>query len=253
MSKKYCIEGNIDFYREININDERNDNLNYDDICLITNEPLIDKFVTMECGHKFNYIPLYNDLFKQKYCTNMMEEYRLKINEIRCPYCRSISTQLIPFYENFCIIKDLFIRKIIGVNNYNLSGNIENLYNNTYYREKSLWFCEQIKIEKYKKQQIKEEAKEAKLKAKEEKIRVKEELLKKKEEAKEAKLKAKEEKIRVKEELLKKKEEAKEAKLKAKDEKIRVKEELLKKKEEAKEAKLKAKDEKIRVKEKLLK
>ena len=78
--QKYLIEGNLDFYNEININDEDNhdNNLNYDNICLITNEPLIDKFVTMECGHKFNYIPLYNDLFKQKYYTNIMEESRLE-------------------------------------------------------------------------------------------------------------------------------------------------------------------------------
>ena len=76
-----------------------------------------------------------------------MEESRLKINEIRCPYCRSISTQLIPFYENFCIVKDVFVRKIIGVNNYNLTGNID-------YREKSLWVNEQIKIQKYTSQVI---------------------------------------------------------------------------------------------------
>ena len=192
MSKKYCIEGNIDFYSEINSNEDNNDNLNYDNICLITNEPLIDKFVTMECGHKFNYIPLYNDLIKQKYFTNIMEESKLKINEIRCPYCRSISTQLIPFYENFCIINDVFIRKVIGVNNYNLKGNIENLYNNTYYREKSLWVCEKLKIEKYTKQQFKLELQQAKLKAREEKNKAKEE-------AKQAKLRAKEEKLRAKE------------------------------------------------------
>jgi len=210
MRKKYLIEGNIDFYNEININDEdnnyNNNNLNYDNICLITNDPLVDKFVTMECGHKFNYIPLYNDLIKQKYFTNIMEESKLKINEIRCPYCRSISTQLIPFYENFCIIKDVFIRKIIGVNNYNFTENFEKFKGNTYYKEKSLWVCEKLKIEKYKKQQIKEETKQNKLKAKEEKMKAKEEKMKAKEEkmkAKEEKMKAKEEKMRAKEEKMK--------------------------------------------------
>ena len=186
MMKKYLIEGNIDFYNEINKNDEDNNiDLNYNDICLITNEPLTDKFVTMECGHKFNYIPLYNDLFKQKYCNNVMEETRLQINQIRCPYCRSVSTQLIPFYENFCIIKDVFVRKIIGINNYNLLENGNKLYDKSYYKEKSLWFCEQIKIDKYKKQQIKEENDLAKLKAKNERLKAKED-------AKQAKLKAKE-------------------------------------------------------------
>lgn len=226
MSKKYCIEGHIDFYSEINSNEYNNDNLNYDNICLITNEPLIDKFVTMECGHKFNYIPLYNDLIKQKYFTNIMEESGLKINEIRCPYCRTISTQLIPFYEDFCIIKDVFVRKIIGVNNYNLTGNIKPIYDNSYYREKSLWVCEKLKIEKYTKQQFKLELQQAKLRAKEERTKAKEEKLRAKEEAKEAKLRAKEEKMRA-------KEEAKQAKLKANEAKIRAKEERMRAKEEA--------------------
>lgn len=215
MSKKYCIEGNIDFYSEINSNEDNNDNLNYDNICLITNEPLIDKFVTMECGHKFNYIPLYNDLIKQKYFTNIMEDSILKINEIRCPYCRTISTQLIPFYEDFCILKDVFVRKIIGVNNYNLTGNIKPIYDNSYYREKSLWVCEKLKIEKYTKQQYKLELQQAKMRAKEERTKTKEAKLRAKEEAKEAKLRAKEAKLRA-------KEEAKQAKLKAKEEKLGI-------------------------------
>lgn len=209
MSKKYCIEGNIDFYSEINSDEGNNDGINYDNICLITSEPLIDKFVTMKCGHKFNYIPLYNDLIKQKYFTNIMEENILKINEIRCPYCRTISTQLIPFYENFCILKDVFVRKIIGVNNYNLKGNIKPIYDNSYYREKSLWVCEKLKIEKYTKQQYKLELQQAKLKAREEKIKAKEE-------TKQTKLKAKEEKLKA-------IEEAKQAKLRAKEEKIKAK------------------------------
>ena len=224
MSKKYCIEGNIDFYSEINSNEDNNDNLNYDNICLITNEPLIDKFVTMECGHKFNYIPLYNDLIKQKYYTNIFEENILKINEIRCPYCRTISTQLIPFYENFCIIKDVFVRKIIGVNNYNLKGNIKPIYDNSYYREKSLWVFEKLKIEKYTKQQYKLELQQAKLKAREEKIKAKEEKLRAKEETKQTKLKAKEEKLKAIEEAKQAKLRAKEEKIKAKHAKTRVKE-----------------------------
>ena len=235
MSKKYCIEGNIDFYSEINSNEDNNDNLNYDNICLITNEPLIDKFVTMECGHKFNYIPLYNDLIKQKYYTNIFEENILKINEIRCPYCRTISTQLIPFYENFCIIKDVFVRKIIGVNNYNLKGNIKPIYDNSYYREKSLWVFEKLKIEKYTKQQYKLELQQAKLKTREEKIKAKEEKLRAKEETKQTKLKAKED--------------AKQAKLKAKEEKLKAIEEAKQAKLRAKEEKIKAKHAKTRVKE----
>ena len=51
----YLIEGGLNFYDELNNSDCEED---YDNNCLITNEPLIDKFVKMECGHKFNYIPL---------------------------------------------------------------------------------------------------------------------------------------------------------------------------------------------------
>jgi hypothetical protein len=214
MSKQYSIEGNIDFYNEINSNDDNFCDLNYDNICLITNESLIDKFVTLECGHKFNYIPLYNDLIKQKYFTNIMEESRLKINEIRCPYCRSVSTQLIPFYENFCIIKDVFVRKVIGVN---LKGNIENLHYNYYNREKSLWDCEKFKIKKYTKQQINYDIKEAKLKAKVERLKIKEAKTKATKEAKEKEKEAKA-KLAAKEVKEKEKLEAKEAKIRAKKE-----------------------------------
>ena len=68
---KYNIEGEIDFYAELNkdisgnnisgkdingINSNTNDE---DDTnkCLITRLPLVDGFVRMECGHSFNYYP----------------------------------------------------------------------------------------------------------------------------------------------------------------------------------------------------
>ena len=213
MDKRYIIEENINFYDEIN----NLDDIDYNNKCLITNEPLIDKFVTMECGHKFNYIPLYNDLFKQKYYTNFMEESRLLINEIRCPYCRNISKKLIPYYENFFIIKDIAIRKIIGVNNYHINSMTKSFDYQTYSKEKFLWEREKELINKYQVKEIKDQVKLKRIKAKEEKIKAKEE----------AKLKAKEEKIKAKEEKIKAKEEAK---LKAKEEKIKAKEEKIKSK-----------------------
>ena len=39
---------------------------NYDNICLISNEPL-EEHITFTCKHKFNYIPIYNEIKKQKY------------------------------------------------------------------------------------------------------------------------------------------------------------------------------------------
>ena len=37
--------------------------------CLITGEPLTEPIVELNCGHKFNYLPLYKDVlnFKQKF------------------------------------------------------------------------------------------------------------------------------------------------------------------------------------------
>ena len=178
----------------------------------------------MECGHKFNYIPLYKDLFKQKYYTNVLEDIKLKMNQIRCPYCRNVTTSLIPFYENFVIMKDIKVRKILGVNNYIIDN--YNVYHDqlTYCREKWLWEKENQKMMKYKKTQFnyevkllaKQEAKQAKLEAKEEAKKAKMEA---KMEAKlEAKLLAKEAKLEAKQANLEAKLLAKKAKLEAKEE-----------------------------------
>jgi hypothetical protein len=227
MKKQYIIEDNIDFYDEINNEDE----IDYDNTCLITNEPLTDKFVTMECGHKFNYIPLYNDLFKQKYYTNFMEESKLFINQIRCPYCRNITNKLIPFYENFFIIKDIAVRKIIGVNNYHLNAMTKSFDHYSFMKEKILWEKEKEKINKYQIKEVKEHAKLTKLMVREAKLKAKEDAKEAKLVAKEAKLKAKED---AKEAKLKAKEDAKEAKLMAKEAKLKAKEAKLKAKENKK-------------------
>jgi hypothetical protein len=134
--KKYNIEGDIDFFSELYKsldNEENNSKTEEDDnLCLITNQPLIDKFVKMECGHKFNYIPLFNDLVNHKKKFNNMESTNthLKINEIRCPYCRKKSTGLLPYYE------ELGLAKITGVNyidaNYSIYNDIDSLYPKCY-------------------------------------------------------------------------------------------------------------------------
>jgi hypothetical protein len=114
--KKYNIEGSIDFFSELyksledeetNFKTEKDNNL-----CLITNELLVDKFITMDCGHKFNYIPLFNDLVNHKKKFNNMEgsTTQLKHDEIRCPYCRNKWKGVLPFYE------ELGLPKIHGVN-----------------------------------------------------------------------------------------------------------------------------------------
>jgi hypothetical protein len=134
--KKYNIEGDIDFFSELYKsldNEENNCKTEEDDnLCLITNQPLIDKFVKMECNHKFNYLPLFNDLVNHKKKFNNMEgtSTHLKMNEIRCPYCRKKSTGLLPYYE------ELGLAKITGVNyidtNYNPDNDLDAFYNKCY-------------------------------------------------------------------------------------------------------------------------
>ena len=51
---KYLIEGEIDFYKKLY--ESLDDNTEHEEnICNITGSPLIDKYVTLECNHSFNY------------------------------------------------------------------------------------------------------------------------------------------------------------------------------------------------------
>jgi hypothetical protein len=125
MNKKYNIENNINFYDELykSFDDDSSEELkDNNDYCLITYEKLTDKFVELNCGHKFNYIPLYNDLVNHLTKFNNMEtiETRLKTGELRCPYCRKTQLGILPYYE------ELGLNKINGVNylNYNKMPNI---------------------------------------------------------------------------------------------------------------------------------
>ena len=135
--KKYIVEGGIDFFAELykSLDDDENNNKTEEDNnkCLITNKPLTDKFVELSCGHKFNYLPLYNDVLNHKKKFNSMEgsETRLKQNEMRCPYCRKKSTSLLPYYE------DLNLPKVCGVNHIdiNYDGYTDTIPTNSYYKK----------------------------------------------------------------------------------------------------------------------
>lgn len=108
---KYQTEGDIDFYQELfhSLSDNETnlekctniDNDNYDNLCLITNNTLTENFVKLDCGHSFNYLPLYKDIVNHKNKFNSMEikDSILKIGQIRCPYCRTIHNKLIPYIE----------------------------------------------------------------------------------------------------------------------------------------------------------
>jgi len=107
---KYNIENNIDFYKQLY--DSLNDDVVDDDaggpevhceLCLISNLPLVNNFVELKCGHKFNYGPLYKDIFNYKKKFNNMEHLKTKLkqNQLRCPYCRNVQDELLPYHENF--------------------------------------------------------------------------------------------------------------------------------------------------------
>ena len=84
---------------------------------MISYEPLIDKYVKLNCGHKFNYIPLYKDILNHKFKFNSMENKQgyLNLDEIRCPYCRKKHNELLPYYE------ELGLEKKNGINYYDPS------------------------------------------------------------------------------------------------------------------------------------
>jgi len=102
--------------------------------CLITDDPLRKDHITLRCGHKFNYVPLFKEVLFQK-CSLMpknlaasiitmytkntpvtgtstssniisvtynsslnLETRKLQYNEIKCPYCRTITHNILPYY-----------------------------------------------------------------------------------------------------------------------------------------------------------
>lgn len=129
---KYNIEGDINFFDELYKSlDDDVDELNIEEennLCLISNEILKEKFFRMNCGHKFNYIPLFLDIKNHKQKFNILEgsSSKLTTNQIRCPYCRNKQIGVLPYYE------DLGLDKINGVNYIDL--NIIT-HNGSYYKK----------------------------------------------------------------------------------------------------------------------
>ncbi len=126
MTTKYIIQGNVNFYDELYKSLDDSDD-EKDNICQITGEPLIDRFVTMECGHKFNYKPLFKEIYRQKYDygTYTVEnldnknKHKLKLSEkdyyLKCPYCREIQFTILPFYEDLVKPNKMY-KAVYGIN-----------------------------------------------------------------------------------------------------------------------------------------
>jgi hypothetical protein len=101
----FLVEDNINFYDELNKDDyDDNDENKF----LITLEKLKEDYVKLDCGHKFNYGPLLKDIQNHKTKFNKLERKYLLTNEIRCPYCRTIHKNVLPFNDKY--------PKIHGVN-----------------------------------------------------------------------------------------------------------------------------------------
>ena len=96
----YVIEGGVNFWDEL-LKDDEND---HDDSekCLISDQILVDKHITLTCGHKFNYTSLYNDVVQQKSSSNM-ESRSLGLNQFRCPYCRTKQNKLLPSLKGYAV------------------------------------------------------------------------------------------------------------------------------------------------------
>jgi len=110
----YNIENGLNFYETLKqtlaLHDsEKNEQ---EGICPISNTPLETYFFTFKCGHKFNYAPLFKDLYNHKKKYNFMEGIKghLNMNEIRCPFCRKKQNGLLPYYP------ELPFEKVHGVN-----------------------------------------------------------------------------------------------------------------------------------------
>ncbi|MFY7728232.1 MAG: hypothetical protein ACOVRN_01810 [Flavobacterium sp.] len=125
---KYIIDGNIDFYAELykSLDDISDAEDTPQSTCLITGDTLTDKYVTLNCGHTFNYIPLYYDVLAHKLKYNKFESKAGKLCawQFQCPYCRKKQSELLPYYP------ELNTGRVLGVNYYHANVKYNQYKNN---------------------------------------------------------------------------------------------------------------------------
>jgi hypothetical protein len=107
----YIIEDGIDFYSELNSPENETETFSIEKAktCLITGKILEQNSITLHCNHTFNYISLFNELCRQK-TFNINDPFPMRLNETKCPYCRQITRNILPF------IPSLINELIKGVN-----------------------------------------------------------------------------------------------------------------------------------------
>lgn len=155
---EYELECDIDFFKELKkmsaaaaaTNECDQPTADTTPRCLITDDKLNKDHITLECGHKFNYVPLFKEVLFQK-CSMLpknlsaklvttytkasatnyghqfmhsqtpppavlsvtynssynLETTKLQYNQIKCPYCRSITSSILPYYPypDVCKVK----------------------------------------------------------------------------------------------------------------------------------------------------
>ena len=98
----YVIEDKLDFFQLLHSDDDKVDDNTHDNnkYCLLTKMELAPFHIKLDCGHAFNYVPLFKEIVNQKYGpTRHREQIRLRWNEFKCPYCRTVYKKLIPFVK----------------------------------------------------------------------------------------------------------------------------------------------------------
>lgn len=178
-----------DFYKQLYASLDSSDD-NSTNCCLITDEPLLDFFMKLDCGHTFNYVPLYHDIANHKQKFNVMESNMgaLNISEIRCPYCREKHPRVLPFYESLglpklngvnAVFKDKLCAYLIPNPNYMPDEPIDGFFNYKFLKckcyglsdqEDADFYCDKHKraLAKEKKAELTKQKKEAAEKKKEE-------------------------------------------------------------------------------------
>lgn len=160
----YNIEGNINFQDELKklLNEDDNDDT---DVCQISGYSLTDKFVTLECNHKFNYDALYKELMNQRY---KYKNYNLNIFTasdrkkfinskanffVRCPYCRNIQFTVLPYYEELGLKKEYGLNTLEkGLPNplilpgYNTNPNASIIHKGLIFKNVPGAFCDHVNI-----------------------------------------------------------------------------------------------------------
>lgn len=107
MTHNYIIEDGINFWEELN----KEDNAELEDsFCLLTKLPLTRNHISLDCGHKFNYIPLFEEIIQQKTRKVYINPIQFShTSQFYCPYCRKVMNGLLPYIptEYFEKIKNI--------------------------------------------------------------------------------------------------------------------------------------------------